>query len=128
MLESKRLAGQVRVEEGKLTIRWHEDPDDGYENDSIAGRARGAAFDLHSRISGLGPTPWVQAVVVLWADFEQRSVENDKVAWIRGDQLANVLASRPIKYSGDELRALISRTHEVVRTLREADALRRGPG
>jgi hypothetical protein len=41
MLESKRLAGQVRVEAGRLVVRWHEDPKDGYENESIANRARG---------------------------------------------------------------------------------------
>lgn len=121
MLESKRLAGQVRVEAGKLTVRWHEDPDDGYENESIARRARGAAFDLHTRIDTTGSRHWVQAVVVLWADFEQRSIEHDHVAWVRGDQLANVLARRPIKYSGDELRELISSTNDAVRTVREAN-------
>jgi Nuclease-related domain len=121
MLESKRLAGQVRVEAGKLTVRWHEDPDDGYENESIARRARGAAFDVHSRIDTPGSSPWVQPVVVLWADFEQRSIECDNVAWVRGDELASVLAGRPIKYSGDGLRDLISRTNDVVRTLREAN-------
>jgi hypothetical protein len=50
VLESKRLTGQVRVEVGKLIVRWHEDPKDGYENDSIANRARGATFDLHARL------------------------------------------------------------------------------
>lgn len=119
MLESKRLAGQVRVEAGKLSVRWHEDPDDGYENESIARRARGTAVVLHSWIDAPGSSHWVQAVVVLWADFEQRSVERDKVAWVRGDQLANVLARRPTKYSGDELREVISRTRDAVRTLRE---------
>src|SRR5476649_74371 len=67
MLESKRLAGRVRVEAGKLVVRWHEDPEDGYENASIASRARGAAFDLHVRLELPGQSPWVQAVVVLWA-------------------------------------------------------------
>lgn len=127
MLESKRLPGQVRVEAGKLTVRWHEDLDDGYENESIARRARGAAFDLHSRIDTPGSSHWVQAAVVLWADFEQRSIERDKVAWVRGDQLANVLARRPVRYTGDELRELISRTNDAVRTLRAANRRPSGP-
>ena len=50
MLESKRLAGRVGVETGKLVVRWHEDPEDGYENASIASRASGGAFDLHARL------------------------------------------------------------------------------
>lgn len=57
MLESKRLAGGVRVDAGKLVVRWHEDPEDGYENDSIAARAKGSAFDLHERIGGPASGP-----------------------------------------------------------------------
>jgi hypothetical protein len=119
MLESKRLAGQLRVEAGTLIVRWHEDPDDGYENSSIAGRARAAAADLRSRINAPDPGFWVQAVVVLWADFEQRSVKSGKVGWIRGDQLADVLAHRPSTYEGGQLRDLISRTSDAVGTIRE---------
>lgn len=116
LLESKRLAGEIRVEAGKVVVRWHEDPEDGYENDSIAGRARGAAFDLHARLAD--PHLWVQAVVVLWGDFDQRSVESEKVAWVRGDQLAGVLAYRPARYSGDALARLISQTADAVASIR----------
>lgn len=119
MLESKRLAGRVKVDSGKLVVRWHEDPSDGYENDTIAGRARGAAFELHSRLDSSGIDSWVQAVVVLWADFVQRSIARDKVAWVRGDVLADVLAARPVKYSGDALEQLTSATRLAVTRLRE---------
>jgi hypothetical protein len=61
----------------------------------------------------------VQAVVVLWADFDQRSIERDNVAWVRGDQLATVLAARPIKYSGDALEQLTSATRKAVTRLRQ---------
>jgi hypothetical protein len=61
---------------------------------------------------------------VLWADFEQRSLESEKVAWVCGDQLTDVLARRPIKYSGDELRALVSRTTDAVNALRDATGRR----
>ena len=119
MLESKRLAGRVKVDSGKLVVRWHEDPQDGYENDTIAGRARGAAFAFHSCLDSLGTDAWVQAVVVLWADFDQRSIKRDKVAWVRGDVLADVLAARPVKYSGDALGQLTSATRLAVTRLRE---------
>jgi Nuclease-related domain len=123
MLESKHLAGRLRIEAGKLVVRWHEDPEDGYENDSIGSRARGAAFDLHSRIDLPGQSAWVQAVVVLWADFDQRSIERDKVAWVRGDQLATVLAARPTKYQGDFLEQLTTATRKAVITLRQDEQL-----
>jgi hypothetical protein len=110
LLESKRLAGRVKVRSGTLAVSWHEDPEDGYENESIAARARAAAFDLHSRIRIAGPTPWVQPVVVLWADFDQGSTEQEKVAWVRGDKLTAVLAARPPKFSGDRLEQLRTAT------------------
>jgi hypothetical protein len=121
MLESKRLAGQVKVAGGKLVVRWHEDPEDGYENDSIAGRAKAAAFDLHSRLNSVGVDVWVQGVIVLWAQFDQRSIERDKLAWVRGDELAAVLAARPVKYSGDSVEELTSATRSVVMSLRQND-------
>jgi hypothetical protein len=123
MLESKRLAGEVKLEASKLIVRWHEDPEDGYENDSIAGRARGAAFALSSDLKSAGVNAWVQAVVVLWAHFDQRSIERDKVAWVRGDQLAAVLAARPVKHSVDAVEQLTLATRSVVAGLR-----RHGPG
>lgn len=125
MLESKRLAGRVKVQSGKLTVRWHEEPEDGYENGSIARRARATAFDLHTRLGTAGRSPWVQSVVVLWADFDQRSIEDDNVAWVRGDELDSVLAARPVKFAGDALEQLRSATRTALLNLREAHA---GPG
>ena len=122
MLESKRLAGDLRVDAGKLVVRWHEDPEAGYENDSVAARARGCAFDLHERIGGSATSTWVQAVVVLWADFDQGSVESDKVGWVRGDMLAEVMAKRPVKYTGVQLDELISQTRAAIRSMRERPA------
>jgi hypothetical protein len=118
MLESKRLSGMVAIRHEKLVVRWREDPDDGYENDSIGGRARGAAFSLHSYLNSAGVDLWVQAVVVLWADFEQRSIERDRVAWVRGDQLASVLAARPALCSPEQVQTLASATRSALRALR----------
>jgi hypothetical protein len=119
LLESKRLAGHVKVRQGKLVVRWHEDPEDGYENDSIGARARAAAFDLHSRLGTAGVTLWVQAIVVLWADFDQRSVEQEKVAWVKGNELTAMLAARPARFSGDALQQVRSATRCAVAGLRE---------
>jgi hypothetical protein len=38
---------------------------------------------------------WVHPLVVLWGRFEQRSIESDRVAWVRGRDLATVMAARP---------------------------------
>lgn len=122
ILESKRLAGQVKVEDGKLIVRWHEDPEDGYENGSIPPRARGAAYTVSSALKSAGIKVWVQAIVVLWADFDQRSLEADKVAWVRGQELATDLAARPVKYSGNALERLTSATRSAATSLRDSPA------
>lgn len=63
LLEIKNLSGLVSVVSDTLDVRWLEEPQDGYVNDSIGRRARGAAAE---RSRTLGPRgPWVQAVVVL---------------------------------------------------------------
>jgi Nuclease-related domain len=124
MLESKRLAGQVSVASGKLILRRYEDPEDGYDNESIAGRARGAALELHSQLDSIGTRLWVQAVVVLWAEFEQRSIERDHVAWVRGNELRSVLEARPVRYSDQSLEQLTAATRAAVQRLRDAAGAR----
>jgi hypothetical protein len=119
MLESKRLAGVVRVEAGKLVVCWHEDSEDGYENDSIAGRARGAAAGLRSALEPARADAWVQAVVVLWADFDQGSIQSEKVAWVRGDRLADVLEARPVKCSSDAVEHMNAAMRSAVTRLRK---------
>jgi len=117
MLESKRLSGIVTVDPGKLVVRWHEDPEHGYENESIGGRARAAAYNLHSALRTAGAGIWVQAIVVLWADLEQRSTEQDKILWVRGDQLATVLAEQPARYPSERVEQLASATRSVLKGL-----------
>jgi hypothetical protein len=96
LLETKNLGGIITVEHGVLCVRWHEDPSDGYENNRLAARVRGAAAMLAERLRAQGDGYWVQPLVVLWGAFDQRSIESDRVAWVRGKDLANVLAQRPI--------------------------------
>jgi hypothetical protein len=114
LLDTKNLHGVVSVERGVLSVRWHEDPDDGYEAPRLARRVRGAAAGLHATLSEQGCDVWVQPIVVLWGSFDQRSLQSDGVAWIHGTDLATVLANRPIELSvhateavGQALRRLI---------------------
>jgi hypothetical protein len=48
MLETKNLSGLVSVADDAVTVRWLEEPHDGYLNESIGRRARVAAL-THSR-------------------------------------------------------------------------------
>lgn len=112
VLETKKLRGICSVQHGTLSVRWREDPEDGYENHSIGPRTRAASAALSETLRADGlRRHWVQGVVVLWADFEQRSVASDRIAWVRGKDLAKVLAARPSRLS----RAEVERTVEVLK-------------
>lgn len=96
LLESKNLRGAVSVARGVFSVRWHEDPSDGYENAQLAPRLKARAAELSAALGSEGVDRiWVQPLVVLWGAFEQRSVESDGVAWVEGRALASVLAARP---------------------------------
>lgn len=68
LLDTKTPGGIVSVENGVMTVRRREDPDDHYEQRSLAGRMRGAAAELADDLGkATGQRPWVTPVVVIWA-------------------------------------------------------------
>jgi hypothetical protein len=113
-LESKHLSGAVSVCDDELLVRWLEDREDGYVNRTIGPRARAAARELSGRLQTVGGRhPWVQSVVVLWATFEQGTVDDRRVIWTDGARLADLLATqapnrlgrRDIAQIADQVRA-----------------------
>jgi hypothetical protein len=106
LLESKNLHGLLAVRRGVLSVRWREDPHDGYENHRLSGRMETLArtFETLLEREGVAGIP-VQPVVVLWGNFEQRAVQSRAgVAWVRGNALAGVLASRPAQLSNEQVQ------------------------
>jgi hypothetical protein len=107
LLESKRLRGVISVRSGDLRIRWREDLDDGYARTSVGARAKARSAELSKVLRRPGPGRiWVQPTVVLWGDFEQRSVLSGGVAWVSGKHLASVLARRPVTLSDADVAQL----------------------
>ena len=105
LLDSKHLAGMLSVRQGVLSVRWREDPADGYENRRITARMRMLAAALETRLRDDGvELDRVQAVVVLWGGtFEQGSVLSKDVAWVSGRLLSDVIEQRPGNLSSDQL-------------------------
>lgn len=118
LLETKSLGGIASVERGALTVRWREDPDDGYVARNVAPRTRALAARLAEWLRDEGaPGVWVQPIVVLWCDFAQGAIQSGGVAWVAGKRLA--LAQRPHVYSDEQvgeivaaLRSAIARHHD----------------
>lgn len=105
VLDTKSLGGRVRVTRGVVSVKWHEDPDDGYTNRSMAARVTTAPDRVRCELKVRGIQPDVQPVVVLWADFVQESILSRGVAWIAGRRLAATLQARPATLSDDEIDA-----------------------
>ncbi len=90
-----------------MTVRRREDPEDHYEQRTLAGRMRGAAAELADDLGHeTGKRPWVTPVVVIWAPFEQRVVEDGGVLWIQGKALRGWLNSQETKLEGGRLEQL----------------------
>jgi hypothetical protein len=120
VVETKSLSGLLSVHSDALLVRWREDPDDGYENPRLGARVRGAAAGVADQLRIRGLRTWVQPLIVLWGDFEQVSIYNRGVAWVRGHDLVRVLAHRPTVLSGTEL----ARATAVVAALAQSGVIR----
>lgn len=93
LLDTKAPGGNVTVAHGVLTVRWLEDPEDGYEQ-HLTPRMRGAAAGLAEELGrGLDWRPWVTPVVVIWGRWDGAPHVYDDVAWVPGRLLAQRLAA-----------------------------------
>jgi hypothetical protein len=94
LLETKFRSGRVRLEDGVLTIRYADDPDEVFTLPRLGAQMKGRAKDLCATLrSGNGVPDWVTPVVVLWADFPARLFEHDGVVYVHGDALVGWLRS-----------------------------------
>jgi hypothetical protein len=114
LLESKNLSGVLSVTAGVLSVRWREDPDDGYENLRLAPQMRARSRDLEARFRQQGIGLPVQAVVILWGRFAQRSLLSRQVAWVNGKELQRVLRARPARFGAAD----VHRASQAVEALR----------
>ena len=109
VLETKNLSGICSVREGILSVRWREDPEDGYENVYLAKRTRATAAEISEVLGDAGVhRNYVQGVIVLWADFQQRSMLSGRVGWVHGKSLAGVLSGRPARLDDSEIERAVT--------------------
>jgi hypothetical protein len=112
LLDSKVVHGAVSVDgngmrSGRLVFH--------------GGRFRGSALSMKRALEErLGErAPWVQAVVVIWADFPQARHEEEKVIYIRGDRLQTWLESLPATINAPRRSSLVTALAEVRHALAE---------
>ena len=109
LLDSKALNSPARVERDALRsgrLRYG------------GGAARwNAATMHHALVEQLGHSPWVQAVVVVWGEFNEELTEK-KVVYVRGDRLLPWLAGLEPKLDRPQHAAAV----EALRLVRESMA------
>jgi hypothetical protein len=94
LLETKNVSGTIALENGVLTARQFDDPDEVFRYVSLAPRVRGQAKELSGRIRDeTGRPAWVTAAVVIWGHFPEGLVQLDNVTYIGGERLASWLES-----------------------------------
>ncbi len=103
LLDSKRLGGSVTVDGGNVTVRRLDDPDLSYQHPG-SGHLLSLARQTHQRVLASSRlNTWVTPVMVVWAEFPQRFVE-DRCVYVHGEELAAWLRSRPPRISPGRVR------------------------
>jgi hypothetical protein len=95
LLDTKALAGVVRVDGDLVTVDRADDPRGSYRLERLASMLRAEAARVKADLEVTAGRTWVQAVVVVWGEFPQRVVGGDRIAFVHGDKLVAWLRERP---------------------------------
>src|ERR1700692_4511459 len=84
------------MRQGQPHLRRRSDPEADASCAWVRSAALGCAASLSDEIQRrTGRRRWVQAVVVLWSDFEERVYEDQRCAFVHGSRLHEWLTGRP---------------------------------
>lgn len=105
LLETKRRRGRVLVDDDWLVTRLSDDPVEEFRERVAIPRLRGVAAALREHLDRVG-VRWVNAVVVIHADFEPGVVEGQNVTVVRGDCLPDWLRTRPSRLQPNRIEQI----------------------
>lgn len=101
-IDSKNLSSRIEVIDGVLHT-------DGFANQRLARNARGIAAQINATIKAATPhNVWVEAVLVLWGDFEQNYAQGDRITYVAGETLTPWLHSRETVLKRDQIDAIVT--------------------
>jgi hypothetical protein len=96
LLETKSLQGIVHIRDGQPYLRRRSDPEADKACSWIRADALAGAATLKEDIQRrTGRRLWVQAVVVLWSDFEEGVYEDERCMLVHGPRLHDWILRRP---------------------------------
>jgi Nuclease-related domain len=106
LLDSKNLLGEAGVEQGCLTVRRVEAPEEVSRFDGLAARMRGAAAGVSRVLEDRGARPWVTPIVVVWPELAPSATEVAGVQYISGTHLTEWLTGCPARLDQQRCAAL----------------------
>lgn len=125
LLETKNLQGAVHIEKGVPRLGRRCDPQADESCAWVRSQALGSAACLKEDIERLsGRRIWVQAVVVLWSDFDEGIYEDEKCVFVHGKRIREWLETRPQVLARD----VVEDVEEAIRSLAAAGVACRDPG
>jgi hypothetical protein len=96
MLDSKNPRGTVHIRNGQPHLRRPSDPEADARCPWLRSTALAAAANLKEDIQRqTGCRQWVQAVVVLWSDFDEEIFQDEKCVLVHGSRLREWLDTQP---------------------------------
>jgi hypothetical protein len=103
LLDSKRADGRVVVDHGTVTVTRLDDPDLRYQHMGTP-HLLGLARETHNRVlAGSRINQWFTPVMVWWAEFPQRVVE-ERCTNVHGEELIAWLRSRPTQVAESRIQ------------------------
>ena len=108
VLDTKNWVGTANANGDQLTLT-RPDGKSGYNSQALAQQARRQGAELNRVLrqrSGL--SPWVSAVVVLWADFPAGAVAGNRMSYVHGDHLVEWLSGQRACLNADQVAHIAS--------------------
>lgn len=109
LLETKNLNGIVELRDGVPHLLRRHDPDVHVALKRIRSNALSATVQLkHDIEQRVGHCPWVQAVVVFWADFPEGIAEHGRCVYVHGTRLRAWLEAQQSKISAASVEQIVA--------------------
>jgi hypothetical protein len=109
LLDSKNPQGILHMRDGEPYLRRPSDSQADTRCRDMRTRALAGAASLYGDLKRLtGCSQWVQAVVVVWSDFDEGLYEDEKCVFVHGSELHAWLAVRPEKLDAPTARELVT--------------------
>jgi hypothetical protein len=114
LLETKNLLGTVEIRDGVPCLRRRLDPEEDKPCPWVRSGALASAARLKAEIQQLaGHRLWVQAVVVLWSDFDEGVYEDERCVIVHGSRLRQWIGETPDELDEKPTREIVAAVRSI---------------